>query len=86
MRANLEIKPAIPDDARVIAAVLSEVFAEYKQLYTAAAYAATTPNSDVIKRRFAEGVGCYDWQENRRDGVRCSSRRIFIYLQYGGSS
>lgn len=36
--------------------MLAESFAEYKSLYTAKAYAATTPNSDAIRKRFAEGA------------------------------
>lgn len=55
MKAKIEIKPARPDDARAIASVLAESFAEYEPLYTAEAFAATTPNSDVLETRFAEG-------------------------------
>ncbi len=55
MTAILEIRTAQPDDARAIASVLAESFAEYESLYTAEAFAATTPNEAVIKNRFDEG-------------------------------
>ncbi|MBA3786754.1 MAG: GNAT family N-acetyltransferase [Acidobacteria bacterium] len=51
----MEIRTAQPDDARAIASVLAESFAEYESLYTAEAFAATTPNEAVIKNRFDEG-------------------------------
>ena len=60
MKSKIEIKPARPDDARAIASVLAESFAEYEPLYTAKAIAATTPNSDVIETRFAEGPSCIE--------------------------
>jgi len=53
---HVEIRKASPSDAPEIASVLAESFAEYKSLYTAKAYAATTPNSDAIRKRFAEGA------------------------------
>lgn len=51
-----EIRKASPSDAPEIASVLAEAFAEYKSLYTAKAYAATTPDSSAIKKRFDEGT------------------------------
>ena len=56
MKANLEIRLARLDDAGVIAKVLANSFAEHESLYTAEAFAATTPTGDVIKSRFAEGA------------------------------
>jgi putative acetyltransferase len=52
---EVEIRIAEPEDASEIASVLAESFAEYESLYTADAYAATTPKSDVIRDRFGEG-------------------------------
>jgi len=36
--------------------VLARSFAEYKSLYTDEAYAATTPDGNTIRKRFAEGT------------------------------
>jgi uncharacterized protein len=46
---------AAPEDAPAIAAVLEAAFAEYRESYTAAAYAATVPDAATIAGRFAEG-------------------------------
>lgn len=55
MKENLEIRMATVADAKAIAAVLAQSFAEYEPLYTAEAFAATTPDSRTIKNRFGEG-------------------------------
>ena len=52
---DIQIRAATPDDAPAIATVLVESFLEYKAAYTAEAFAATTPTSDQIRSRFAEG-------------------------------
>ncbi|MGI8786901.1 MAG: GNAT family N-acetyltransferase [Pyrinomonadaceae bacterium] len=52
---RIEIKRAKTCDAEAIAFILAEVFAAYESLYTAKAFAATTPPGDVIKARFAVG-------------------------------
>ena len=52
---QLDIRKANPGDTPDIASVLAEAFGEYESLYTAKAYSATTPNSDAIRSRFAEG-------------------------------
>jgi GNAT superfamily N-acetyltransferase len=52
---NIRIRPAEASDADTIALILAEAFAEDKPFYTAEAYAATTPKSDVILNRFREG-------------------------------
>lgn len=49
------IRLALPGDAVAIALVLYESFAEYKPAYTPAAFAATTPTSDVVAARLKEG-------------------------------
>jgi putative acetyltransferase len=46
---------ALPDDAPSIALVLMESFAEYKPLYTDAAFRATTPTADEMRQRRSEG-------------------------------
>ena len=52
----MEIRTANPNDAPAIAAVLAAAFIEYRPLYTAEGYAATTPGEAVIRNRFAEGT------------------------------
>jgi len=58
-RANQSLKPTVrlaePHDAEVIAATLRAAFAEFQQLYTPAAFRATTPGAKQIAERFAEG-------------------------------
>ena len=52
---SVVIRIASSDDAPSIAAVLHESFLEYKAIYTAGGFAATTPDSEEIQRRMAEG-------------------------------
>ena len=49
------IRVAKPEDAEAIATVLAKSFAEYKSSYTTAAYKATVPPVDEIRKRFGEG-------------------------------
>jgi GNAT superfamily N-acetyltransferase len=53
--ADVRIRMAAPDDAPGIASVLSESFAEYKSLYTADAFAATTPTTAQVLERMRQG-------------------------------
>jgi GNAT superfamily N-acetyltransferase len=55
VRSSVHIRKAVPDDSGTIAAVLLSAFTEYESLYTAEAFAATTPSSDQILARLAEG-------------------------------
>jgi GNAT superfamily N-acetyltransferase len=52
---KVSVRRADPDDAEAIAAVLRSAFASYESSYTPAAFAATTPSSEEIARRFGEG-------------------------------
>jgi GNAT superfamily N-acetyltransferase len=52
---QVKIRSATVDEAPVISAVLLEAFIEYKPLYTAAAFAATTPTAEQIRNRWDEG-------------------------------
>ena len=52
---DIQIRTAAPDDAEVIASVLRESFAEYRDSYTLEAFAATTPASEQILSRMGEG-------------------------------
>jgi len=53
--ANILIRRAIADEALRIAWVLYQAFVEFEPLYTPAAFAATTPASDQIQKRWSEG-------------------------------
>jgi ribosomal protein S18 acetylase RimI-like enzyme len=50
-----EVRLATIDEASVISTVLREAFVEYEPLYTAAAFAATTPTAEQIRNRWDEG-------------------------------
>jgi ribosomal protein S18 acetylase RimI-like enzyme len=52
---SISIRMAEPNDVPAIASVLCESFAEYQPFYTPAAFAATTPTADAIRRRLDEG-------------------------------
>jgi GNAT superfamily N-acetyltransferase len=56
MKAGFDIKLARPEDAREVASVLAESFAEYEPLYTAEGFAATMPTAGVIEKRLEEGA------------------------------
>ena len=52
---HILIRKAVLDEAPAIASVLRQAFIEYEPLYTPAAFAVTTPNSDQIRERWDEG-------------------------------
>jgi ribosomal protein S18 acetylase RimI-like enzyme len=52
---SLEIRRATADEAAPIASVLHEAFVEYRSLYTAEAFAITTPSPAEIEQRWIEG-------------------------------
>jgi GNAT superfamily N-acetyltransferase len=53
--SNILIRLAVMDEAPVIASVLYQAFVEFEAQYTPAAFAATTPASDQIRKRWSEG-------------------------------
>jgi len=53
--SNILIRNAVMDEAAAIAAVLYQAFVEFEPYYTPAAFAATTPTSDQIQKRWSEG-------------------------------
>ena len=55
MARQIQIRQAQPDDAAAIAVVLYQSFTEYKALYTAEGFAATTPCQEQIEDRMREG-------------------------------
>jgi GNAT superfamily N-acetyltransferase len=74
-KPNIEIRTAEASDADTIALILAEAFAEYRPLYTAEAYAVTTPKSDVILNRFREGQIWVALLENEIVGTVSALRR-----------
>jgi putative acetyltransferase len=53
--AGVKVRLAVPADVPSIASVLQAAFAEYRHLYTAEGYEATTPGIEQIVARFEEG-------------------------------
>jgi GNAT superfamily N-acetyltransferase len=70
------------DDVPAIAQLLLDAFEEFRPLYTAGGFAATTPDAGILRRRFAEGP---IWIA--RDGaaiagtVAATKRRDALYLR-----
>lgn len=54
-KSDVRIREAVPGDARAIASVLLEAFAEYRDSYTDEGFAATTPASERVLSRMGEG-------------------------------
>jgi GNAT superfamily N-acetyltransferase len=53
--STFTVRLATAADARAIASVLRDAFAPYERQYTAEAFAATVPDSEVIRARLDEG-------------------------------
>lgn len=53
--SGVEIRLAVAEDARAVASVLRESFAEYERLYTREGFDATTPAGAAVLRRIEEG-------------------------------
>jgi GNAT superfamily N-acetyltransferase len=51
----VQIRMAAPEDVALVASVLRESFIEYRDSYTPAAFAATTPTSEEVRSRMREG-------------------------------
>ncbi|HKO97533.1 MAG TPA: GNAT family N-acetyltransferase, partial [Pyrinomonadaceae bacterium] len=54
-QSRVEIRMAVAGEASAIASVLADSFAEYQALYTDEGFAATTPDTDRIRKRMSEG-------------------------------
>jgi len=75
------IRIATSDDAASIAAVLHESFIEYEAVYTAGGFAATTPDSEEIRRRMTEGPTWVALRDNAIVGtvsVVPSDARLYV--------
>jgi len=53
--SNVLIRSAVMDEVEVISSLLYQAFVEFEPLYTPAAFAATTPTSDQIQKRWNDG-------------------------------
>ena len=53
--SNPQIRLAVSAEAASIAAVLHQAFVEYVSLYTPEAFAATTPTTEYLQKRWGEG-------------------------------
>ena len=53
--SNTLVRRAVIDEAPIIARVLYQAFVEFEAQYTPAAFAATTPASDQIQKRWSDG-------------------------------
>jgi len=53
--SNTLVRRAVVDEAAIIARVLYQAFVEFEAQYTPAAFAATTPTSDQIQKRWSDG-------------------------------
>ena len=75
------IRIARSDDATSIAAVLLHSFIEYKAVYTAGGFAATTPDTEEVRRRMTEGPTWVAVQDSEIVGtvaVVPSGERLYI--------
>jgi GNAT superfamily N-acetyltransferase len=54
-RREIEIRRAVPDEAGEIASLIREAFGPFESQYTAEAFEYTTPGSEKVSERFAEG-------------------------------
>ena len=52
---TVRVRRAVVRDAQAVAGVLRQAFAEYAPLYTARAFAATTPGTTAVRVRMREG-------------------------------
>jgi GNAT superfamily N-acetyltransferase len=67
--SDILIHDAQPADTPAIAAVLRAAFAEYRPLYTAGGYDATTPDAERITQRLSEGPIWVALRDNRVVGT-----------------
>jgi GNAT superfamily N-acetyltransferase len=76
------VRRASKDDSAAVAALLLEAFDGYRPLYTAAAFAATTPTADQILQRWDEGPVWIALQDDRPAGtVSAVPRGDSLYMR-----
>lgn len=79
---GLIIRLAEPHNAEAIAATLRAAFAEFEQLYTRAAFSATTPGANQIVERFAEGpIWIAELAERAVGTVSAVPRSLDLYIR-----
>lgn len=78
----MEIRFASPDEAEEIAKILREAFAESEKFYTPEAFAATTPNTEEIRKRFDDEGAIWTALKNKRTvgtvSVVAEGERLYI--------
>jgi GNAT superfamily N-acetyltransferase len=68
-QSSLQVRLATPDEASPIALLLHQAFIGYESLYTAEAFAITTPTAGQIEERWQEGPVWTARQEGRLVGT-----------------
>src|SRR5438477_11593951 len=76
---SIEISRATSDEAASIAAVLHQAFAEYQSLYTAEAFAITTPTPAEIEQRWNEGPIWLVVKDGRLVGTVAAVARAMLF-------
>jgi len=73
---ELAVRLAAVGEAADVAAVLRDAFEPYRPLYTAAAFAATTPTADHLRQRWHEGPVWVALQDERIVGTVAAVPRV----------
>src|SRR6266576_2149486 len=83
---SIEISRATADEAASIAAALHQAFAEYRSLYTAEAFAITTPTPTEIEQRWNEGPIWSVVKDGRLVGTVAAVAKgdALLHSQHGG--
>jgi ribosomal protein S18 acetylase RimI-like enzyme len=80
-QSRIRTRLANANEASLVAAVLRKAFLQYESLYTAKAFAVTTPNSGEIEKRWKEGPVWVAIQGDRLVGTvaaTAKSRALYI--------
>jgi GNAT superfamily N-acetyltransferase len=84
-RSRIQTRLAIADEAEAIASVLHEAFVEYESLYTAKAFAITTPTPREIEKRWNEGPVWVVLEDDRLVGtVAAVAKGDALYIRSMG--
>jgi len=76
------VRQATVDEAADVAGVLRDAFEPYRPQYTPAAFAATTPSAEELRRRWSEGPVWVSLQDGRIAGtVSAVARGQALYMR-----
>jgi ribosomal protein S18 acetylase RimI-like enzyme len=79
---SILVREAHINESLAIASILRRAFLEYEPLYTPSAFAATTPTSDQIQKRWGEGpVWVAVQNENLVGTVAAMSKQNGLYIR-----